>query len=230
MWALTYLSESDLKDFVRDVPDFPNTSSDLNLLFTNLDAYGDRNRVSAAGKRNWSAGDVIKVTIHNDENFTRFFRVVDFGTTDYQFGGTDMGLLDWKPVWGMPQIAAGAWQTLFFGQGFGETFWSGTAVGDMGGNPFYVDPAEDDPAGFWPAGERDLFHPLSDITGFSGPGFHNVVGGEFTVWGNNYPDSYNDNVCDNVFLRQTFATCAKTREGQKCNKISVKMRSSEKDR
>ena len=167
-----------------DVADFPNPNSDLNLLFTNLDIYGDRDRIAADGKLNWSEGDVIRITIHNDENFTRFFRVVDFGTTDYQFNGVDMGLLDWKPVWGSPQLVPGGWTNLFFSQGFDSGFWSGTAL-DGTGNAFYVDPAEDDPSGFWFAGTRDLFHPFEDVTGYSGPGFHTVVEGEFTVWGNN---------------------------------------------
>jgi len=169
-----------------DVLDFPNPASDLNILYTNLDAYGDRQRISAAGKLGWDEGDVIHVTIHNDENFTRYFRVVDFGTTDYQYNGVDMGLLDWKPVWGVPQIAAQAWTALFLGQGFGPSFWAGTAVGDLGGNPFFVDPIEADPSAYWSAGQRDLFHPLQNLSGFSGPGFHNVVEGQFTVWGNNY--------------------------------------------
>ncbi|MEM7309439.1 MAG: hypothetical protein AAF682_22340 [Planctomycetota bacterium] len=168
-----------------DVLDFPNPTSDLNLLFTNLDIFGDRERISAAGKLNWTEGDTISITIHNDENFTRFFRVVDFGTTDYQYNGVDMGLLDWKPVWGAPQLAPGGWTNLFFSQGFDANFWDNTALEPLGGNSFYVDPAEDDPANFWHAGTRDLFHPFADITGFSGPSFHSVIDGDFTAWGNN---------------------------------------------
>ena len=182
-----------MMDFVHDrrglpptpgVVGFPNPSSDANMLMSNLDMWGDRDTIAPAGKKTWDEGDVITITIYNDDNFDHFFRVVDFGTTDYQYNGTDMGRLDWKPVWGFPQIAVAAWSGLFGAQGYDVSFWDGTDIDGLG-NPFYVDPTFDDPGGFWNAGQRDLLHHYDDLTGFSGPGFHEVIEGEFTVWGNN---------------------------------------------
>lgn len=163
---------------------FPDATADLNLFMGNLDMWGDRQRISAANKRNWREGDTIRITVYNDDNVTRFFRVVDFGTTDYQYNGLDMGLLDWKPVFGFPQIAASAWSGLFGAQGYPDSHWNGTDIQGIG-NRFYVSPSFADPQNFWPAFERDLKHDYSDLTGFSGPGFHSVQDGVFTVWGNN---------------------------------------------
>ncbi|MEO0649296.1 MAG: hypothetical protein AAFZ65_01295, partial [Planctomycetota bacterium] len=170
-----------------DLPGFPNPQADVNLLYTNLDIYGDRDTVSAAGKRNWREGDKVVFTIHNDDNVERYFRVVDFGTTDYQYSGLDMGLFDWKPVFGFPQLAARAWTpelTIDYGfgpQGIGVTFWNGTELAGTG-QPFYVPPLEEDLANFWPAEERDLAHVFTDLSGFSGPGFTPETGGVFGAW------------------------------------------------
>ena len=166
------------------VAGFPDPTADLNLFYGNLDVWGDRERIAASGKKTWREGDTIRITIYNDDNVTRFFRSVDFGTTDYQYNGLDMGLLDWKPIFGFPQLAAGGWSSLFSEQGFPMSNWIGTDIDGLG-NPFYVDPAFDDPANFWWAGERDLKHDFVDLTGFSGPGFHSTQDGVFTVWGNN---------------------------------------------
>ncbi|QDU69601.1 hypothetical protein [Engelhardtia mirabilis] len=163
---------------------FPNPEADLNLFYGNLDIWGDIERISAAGKKTWTEGDKIKVTIYNDDAVTRYFRVVDFGTTDYQYNGLDMGLLDWKPVFGFPQIAAMAWSGLFGAQGYAVDHWSTTALNGTG-NPFYVDPMFADLPNFWQPGVRDLKHDYDDLTGFSGPGFHVVQDGVFSVWGNN---------------------------------------------
>ena len=170
-----------------DILDFPNPGADANLLFTNLDIYGDRDTLNAAGRLNWREGDVIKIAVHNDDNFTRFFRAVDFGTTDYQFNGTDMGLFDWKPVYGFPQLAASAWRppsTKSFGfgvQGLGTGFWTGSSLAQTG-NPFFVDSFFQDLANFWPAGERDLIHNFVQLEGFSGPGFTSQTSGPYSVW------------------------------------------------
>ncbi len=175
------------KRFLPETPGvvgFPEATSDVNLFYGNLDLWSDRSSISAAGKRTFREGDKIRVTVYNDDNVTRYFRVVDFGTTDYQYVGTDMGLLDWKPVFGFPQIAAAAWAGLFTQQGFGKSFWAGTEL-EGEGNPFYVDPTEDNPAGFWPAGERDLKFDFTNLSGYSGPGFHFFQDGAFSVWGNN---------------------------------------------
>ncbi|MEO0649475.1 MAG: hypothetical protein AAFZ65_02205 [Planctomycetota bacterium] len=167
-----------------NVAGFPDASSDLNLFFGNLDMWGDRERISAAGKRNWTEGDTVRITIYNDDNIERYFRVVDFGTTDYQYNGLDMGQLDWKPVFGFPQIAAAAWSGLFGAQGYDQSHWNGTDIEGIG-NPFYVNPDFNDPSNYWNAFVRDLKHDYDDLTGFSGPGFHSVQDGVFTVWGNN---------------------------------------------
>lgn len=166
------------------VAGFPDPTADLNLFMGNLDMWGDRERISTTGRRNWSEGDTIRVTIYNDDNIERYFRVVDFGTTDYQYNGLDMGLLDWKPVFGFPQIAASAWSGLFGAQGYDDSHWFGTDL-DGVGNRFYVQPEFSDTQNFWPAFQRDLKHDYDDLTGFSGPGFHSVQDGVFTVWGNN---------------------------------------------
>ncbi|MHC4375512.1 MAG: hypothetical protein ACYS26_02830 [Planctomycetota bacterium] len=166
------------------VAGFPNPNADLNLFFGNLDIWGDRDRIDVAGKDSFSENDTVTVTIYNDDNVERYFRVVDFGTTNYQYNGLDMGIFDWKPVFGFPQLAAGAWGSLFASQGFDDNYWAGTSLDGIG-NPFYVDPLENDPANYWLAGTRDLKHDFDDLTGFSGPGFHSFQDGAFTVWGNN---------------------------------------------
>ena len=169
--------------------DFPNPNSDVNLLYTNLDMYGDRDTISAAGKLNWREGDTITFTIHNDDEIERYFRVVDFGTTDYQYNGLDMGRFDWKPVFGFPQLAAKAWTpelSVNFGfgpQGQSPSFWTGTEL-EGSGNPFYVSAQENDPDNFWWAGERDLSHNFTRLSGFSGPGFTSETGGDFGAWSN----------------------------------------------
>lgn len=169
------------------IANFPNAGADVNLLFTNLDIYGDVDTVHASGRLNWREGDVIKFAIHNDDNFTRYFRVVDFGTTDYQYNGVDMGLFDWKPVYGFPQIAAMGWRppsvkNFGFGvQGLDKGFWTGTALAQEG-NPFYVDSFFQDLANYWPAGERDLLHNFQKLEGFSGPGFTSQTNDPFSVW------------------------------------------------
>ena len=176
----------------EDILDFPNASSDLNLLYSNLDIFGDNDTLGSSGKRLWEEGDVLRVTIHNDEDFTRFFRAVDFGTTDYQYNGVDMGRLDWKPVFGFPQFAANAWAGLFGVQGFGNSFWAGSDL-DGTGNPFFVDPAlpfGTDHLGLFSSlnfagADRDIQHAYDDLAGFSGPGFHALVGGGIEPWGNN---------------------------------------------
>jgi hypothetical protein len=176
-----------------DILDFPNPASDLNLLFSNLDIFGDKDTMGATGKRTWAENDVISVTIHNDEDFTRYFRAVDFGTTDYQYNGVDMGRFDWKPVFGAPQFAASGWFGLFGAQGFATSpFWDGSDL-DGVGNPFYVDPTQPfgvDHLGSFPSlnfagSERDIQHSFASLAGFSGPGFHPVVGGGTPPWGNN---------------------------------------------
>ena len=167
-----------------DILDFPNPAADMNILMSNLDFFGDRQRMSAPGKRNWDEDDVITITIHNDDNVERYFRVVEFGTTDHQFNGLDFGIFDWKPVFGFPQFAAAAWGSLFGPQGYGLTYWGGSELQGKG-NPFYVAPNENDPANFWPAGQRDLVHHFDNLSGFSGPGFHSVPEGAYTVLGNN---------------------------------------------
>lgn len=174
------------------VAGFPNAAADVNFLYTNFDIYADRENISAPGKRTWAAGDVITITIYNDDNVERYFRVVDFGTTDYQYNGTDMGLLDWKPVWGFPQLAARAWGPPlgsltegFASQGKPLAFWAGTGVA-ANGNPFYVDPNFQDLANFWPAGERDLVHHFANLDGFSGPGFASESTDPFSVWADEF--------------------------------------------
>ena len=177
---------------VADIPGFPNPVADVNLLFSNLDISGDRDKIQSGLKRNWKEGDVITFTIHNDDDFTRFFRTVDFGTTDYQYDGFDMGIFDWKPTFGVPQVAASAWSGLFGVQGFDTSFWTGSELGGTG-NPFFVDgsaPFGTDHAGSFPTlsfngSDYDLQHHYSDLSGFSGPGFHAVVGGGTYPWGNN---------------------------------------------
>ncbi len=187
-----------LMDHIRDrrglpptpgVAGFPNPAADVNFLYTNLDIYADRDTMNVAGKGSWEEGDVITITIHNDDNIERYFRVVDFGTTDYQYSGVDMGLFDWKPVFGFPQLAPVGWSPrIGIGYGFGAQGatpdqWLGTALEGIG-NPFYIAPTFDDPANFWPAGQRDLIHPFSDLSGFSGPGFTPEIGGVYGVWSN----------------------------------------------
>ena len=167
-----------------NVAGFPNPDADLNLFYGNLDIWGDRERISAAGKRNWSEGDTIKITVYNDDNVERYFRSVDFGTTDYQYNGLDMGLLDWKPIYGFPQLASSGWGQLFTDQGLPLANWAGTDI-DLIGNPFYVDPLFSDVPNFWKPGERDLKHDFTDLTGFSGPGYHIAQDGVFSAWGNN---------------------------------------------
>lgn len=174
---------------VDDIPGFPDANADVNLLYTNFDIYGDRDTIQAKGRLNWREGDMIDFTIHNDDNVTRFFRVVDFGTTDYQYNGTDMGRFDWKPVYGFPQLAAMAWRppsskNFGFGvQGLDKGFWVGTEL-ERRGNPLYVDSYFHDPDNFWHAGERDLLHDFQDITGFSGPGFTSETSGPYGAWAN----------------------------------------------
>ena len=174
---------------VDDIPNFPDPNADVNLLYTNFDIYGDRDSIHAAGRLNWREGDVINFTIHNDDNIERYFRVVDFGTTDYQYNGTDMGRFDWKPVYGVPQLASSAWRppsakNFGFGvQGLDKGFWVGTAL-ERRGNPFYVDSNFQDLDNFWPAGERDLLHNFNSLDGFSGPGYTPETTGKFSVWGN----------------------------------------------
>ena len=178
---------------VDDIPGFPNPAADVNLLYSNLDIMGDRFTINAAGKRNWDEGDTITFTIHNDDDVTRFFRVVDFGTTNYQYDGLDMGIFDWKVVFGIPQIMGSAWSGLFGVQGFDAGFWNGSDL-DGRGNPFYVDgtqPFGTDHLGMFPGldfdgADYDLKHDYDDMTGFSGPGFHSVVGGGIEPWGNNF--------------------------------------------
>ncbi len=171
------------------VAGFPNPASDVNLLYTNLDIYGDRETIGANGTRTWHEGDTVTFTIHNDDNVERYFRVVDFGTTDYQYTGLDMGRFDWKPVFGFPQFAARAWTpelSIDYGfgpQGLDSSFWAGTELDGLG-NPFYVDALEENLANYWPAGERDLAHDFSDLSGFSGPGFTAETSGGFGVWSN----------------------------------------------
>ncbi len=166
---------------------FPNPAADANLLFTNLDIYGDRDLMAATGSGSWKEGDVITLTIHNDDNVERYFRSVDFGTTDYQYVGTDMGLFDWKPVYGFPQIAASAWGNTvlkpfpFDAQTRPQSYWLDTAAGAQG-NPFHVDPLFEELDRFWPAGERDLSHQYSLLEGFSGPGFTSETTDPFSVW------------------------------------------------
>lgn len=173
----------------KSLPNFPNPNADVNLLYTNLDIYGDVDTLSAPGALNWKEGDVIKFAVHNDDNFTRYFRTVDFGTTDYQFNGLDMGRFDWKPVYGFPQLAASGWRppsTSPFGfgvQGLDAKFWIGTAL-EGKGNPFYVDEFDEDLANFWPAHERDLLHNYKGLEGFSGPGFTSQTADPFSVWAN----------------------------------------------
>jgi hypothetical protein len=174
-----------------DIGDFPNPASDLNLLYSNLDIFGDRDTFGSGTKRNWAEDDILHVTIHNDEDFTRFFRVVDFGTTDYQYDGVDMGRFDWKPIFGVPQFAASAWSGLFGVQGFDNSFWAGSDL-DGTGNPFFVDPALPFGTGHltrfpgldFAGSDYDIQHAYADLAGFSGPGFHSVVGG-IEPWGNN---------------------------------------------
>lgn len=173
------------------VANFPDPAADINFLFTNLDMYADRQTIAAAGKGSWVENDVITITVHNDDKVTRFFRVVDFGTTDYQYNGTDMGRLDWKPVFGFPQIAASAWSGLFGAQGYDTPFWNGSEL-EGTGNPFYVHPDLPFQAPLMPfpgldfePSERDLLHHYNSLLPFSGPGFHNVQEGVFTIWGNN---------------------------------------------
>ena len=177
---------------VDDIPGFPNPAADVNLLFSNLDIMGDRDKIQSGSKRNWKEDDIITFTIHNDDDFTRFFRTVDFGTTDYQYDGFDMGVFDWKPIFGVPQVAASAWSGLFGVQGFDATFWTGSDL-DPEGNPFYVDgavPFGTDHTSSFPTltfagSDYDLQHHYADLSGFSGPGFHAVVGGGTFPWGNN---------------------------------------------
>jgi hypothetical protein len=174
-----------------DILDFPSATADVNLLFSNLDIFGDKDTLGSSGKRTWAEGDAIEVTIHNDEDFTRYFRVVDFGTTDYQFNGVDMGRFDWKPVFGVPQVVAKAWAGQFGIQGAPTSpYWDGSAL-DGTGNPFYVDPAQPfgvDHLGSFPSlnfagSERDIDHVFADLAGFSGPGFHSLAGGGYEPWG-----------------------------------------------
>lgn len=172
-----------------DIVGFPNAGADVNFLMTNMDMYSDRDTINATGKGNWAEGDEIKIAIHNDDNYTRFIRVVDFGTTDYQYNGVDMGIFDWKPVYGFPQLAASGWNppsmtTYGFGaQGESEGYWDGTALENLG-NPFYVDSFEEDLPNFWGAGERDLYHQFSNLEGFSGPGFTSETAQPYSVWAN----------------------------------------------
>jgi len=174
---------------VDDIPGFPEPTSNVNLLYTNLDVYGDVDTLNATGRLNWHEGDTINITIHNDDNFTRYFRAVDFGTTDYQFNGLDMGRFDWKPVYGFPQLAASAWRPNsgtpygFSAQGLDPSFWAGTGIEDQG-NPFFVDAYFEDLSNFWPAHERDLIHQFTDLDGFSGPGFTSQTTDPFSVWAN----------------------------------------------
>jgi hypothetical protein len=174
---------------VSDIAGFPNPNADINFLYTNLDIYGDRAKASPKGKLSWHEGEVIKICIHNDDAVTRFFRVVDFGTSDYQYVGTDMGLLDWKPVFGVPQIVANAWRPKKFtttgwgAQGLGLSYWIGTDLEGQG-NPFQVDSSFNDPLNYWWAGERDLVHDWQRLDGFSGPGFVPEFSGQPSVWGN----------------------------------------------
>jgi hypothetical protein len=171
------------------LPNFPSANADVNLLYTNLDIYGDVDTLSSPGKLNWEEGEEIKFTVHNDDNITRYFRTVDFGTTDYQFNGLDMGRFDWKPVFGFPQLAASGWRppsTSPFGfgvQGFDKNFWIGTKL-EGEGNPFFVDPSFENLANFWPAQERDLLHNFDGLAGFSGPGFTSQTSDPYSVWAN----------------------------------------------
>lgn len=177
---------------VDDIVGFPNPAADVNLLFSNLDITGDKDKIQSGAKRNWTEGDLITFTIHNDDDFTRFFRTVDFGTTNYQYDGFDMGVFDWKPTFGIPQVAASAWSGLFGVQGFDSTFWTGSDL-DGTGNPFFVDgsaPFGTDHLGMFPSlnfngADFDLQHHYASLNGFSGPGFHSIVGGGFFPWGNN---------------------------------------------
>jgi len=152
------------------VAGFPNPDADINLFYGNLDIWGDRERIGRGDKRNWREGDRMVVTIYNDDEITRYFRVVDFGSTNYQYVGTDMGTFDWKPVFGVPQFAARAWRAGFGIQSMDDAHWLSTPIEDAG-NPYWVDPTVADPSRFWWLGERDLFHTLADLAGFSGPGF-----------------------------------------------------------
>ncbi|MDF1800485.1 MAG: hypothetical protein P1V81_15010 [Planctomycetota bacterium] len=177
---------------VDDIPGFPNPAADANLLFSNLDITGDRSTIQSGTKRKWDEGDPIVFTIHNDDNVTRFFRIVDFGTTNYQYDGLDMGIFDWKVMFGIPQIMASAWSGLYGVQGFDASFWAGSDL-DGVGNPFYVDgsaPFGTEHASSFPTlaldgADYDLQHHYDDLTGFSGPGYHSVVGGGIEPWGNN---------------------------------------------
>ncbi len=166
------------------VAGFPNPTADLNLFFGNLDIWGDRERIASGDKRTWAEGDKIRITIYNDDNFTRFFRSVDFGTTDYQYNGQDMGIFDWKPIFGFPQLVPAGWGSLFTDQGLPLANWAGTDLESIG-NPFYVDPSYSDTGNFWGAGQRDLKHDFTDLSGYSGPGFHVTQDGVFSAWGNN---------------------------------------------
>lgn len=152
------------------VADFPNPDADINLFYGNLDVWGDRERIGRADKRSWREGDRMVVTIYNDDDVTRYFRVVDFGTTNYQYVGTDMGTFDWKPVFGVPQFAARGWKGGFGIQSQDPAHWLSTPIEDVG-NPYWTDSNVSDPNRFWWQGERDLLHTLDDLAGFSGPGF-----------------------------------------------------------
>ena len=152
------------------VADFPNPDADINLYYGNLDIWGDRERIGRGDKRSWREGDRMVVTIYNDDEVTRYFRVVDFGSTNYQYVGTDMGTFDWKPVFGVPQFAARAWRAGFGIQSMDPGHWLSTPIEDVA-NPYWIDSTVADPSRFWWLGERDLFHTLADLTGFSGPGF-----------------------------------------------------------
>ena len=163
---------------------FPDPAADANLCMSNLDIWGDRSTIGSGAEKSWDEGDTLRITVYNDDNVTRFFRIVDFGTTDYQYNGTDLGRLDWKPVYGVPQFVAQAWAGGFGPQSAPLSHWVGGQLDGLG-NPFYVDPLEQDLANYWPAGERDLTHEFQTAEGFSGPGFHAFVPGSQAPWGHN---------------------------------------------